>query len=213
MSSESDQSNLRWLRRLPVRWAIGGLLLGTVWGLVSSFLQGSLNNPVGGQMAGLIRLATIIILPLGVLGLIWGYTERAKLDRSAHQGSDNLLLTIRQTVRRQVGKAMLYGLAFGIFVMLFSKVRAFLPWDTADHIAANTSGLLGQAGRSVRAPVHGDQGFRLERSVLLRSFTPAVSAFPERVVGSACASSFSRFARRSLALRPAHSRCHQFVTH
>ena len=41
---------------------------------------------------------------------------------------------------------------------------------------------------------------------------PAMSAFPERVVGSACASSFSRLARRSLALRPAHSRCHQFVT-
>src|SRR5260370_4362253 len=41
---------------------------------------------------------------------------------------------------------------------------------------------------------------------------PAVSAFPERVVGSACASSFSRFAQRSLSLRPAHSRCHQFVT-
>src|SRR6266849_1923147 len=45
--------------------------------------------------------------------------------------------------------------------------------------------------------------------VLLRSLHPAVSAFPERVVGSACASSFSRLARRSLALRPAHSRCHQ----
>src|SRR5713101_6013034 len=43
-------------------------------------------------------------------------------------------------------------------------------------------------------------------------FHPAVSAFPERVIGSACASSFSRLARRSLALRPAHSRCHQFVT-
>src|SRR5215468_8294495 len=41
---------------------------------------------------------------------------------------------------------------------------------------------------------------------------PAVSAFPERVIGSACASSFSRLARRLLALRPAHSRCHQFVT-
>ena len=41
---------------------------------------------------------------------------------------------------------------------------------------------------------------------------PDVSAFPERVVGSACASSFSRLARRSLALRPAHSRCHRFVT-
>src|SRR4051812_49403454 len=48
--------------------------------------------------------------------------------------------------------------------------------------------------------------------VLLRSLHPAVSAFPERVIGSACASSFSRLARRSLALRPAHSRRHQFVT-
>src|ERR1700676_4141642 len=36
---------------------------------------------------------------------------------------------------------------------------------------------------------------------------PTVSAFPERVVGSACASSFSRLARRSLAVPPAHSRC------
>jgi hypothetical protein len=41
---------------------------------------------------------------------------------------------------------------------------------------------------------------------------PVVSAFPDRVFGSACASTFSRFARRSLALRPAHSRCHRFVT-
>src|SRR3984893_10345334 len=41
---------------------------------------------------------------------------------------------------------------------------------------------------------------------------PTVSAFPERVVGSACALSFSRLARRSLALRPAHSRCHLVVT-
>jgi hypothetical protein len=47
---------------------------------------------------------------------------------------------------------------------------------------------------------------------ILRSSTPAISAFPDRVVGSACTSSFSRLARRSLALRPAHSRCHQFVT-
>jgi hypothetical protein len=36
----------------------------------------------------------------------------------------------------------------------------------------------------------------------------AVSAFPDNVVGSACTSSFSRIAQRSLALRPAHSRGH-----
>ena len=37
---------------------------------------------------------------------------------------------------------------------------------------------------------------------------PSVSAFPDSTIGSACTSSFSRFARRSLALRPAHSRSH-----
>jgi hypothetical protein len=45
-----------------------------------------------------------------------------------------------------------------------------------------------------------------------RSAHPAVSAFPEIAVGSACTSSFSRLARRSLALRPAHSRRHLYVT-
>ena len=46
----------------------------------------------------------------------------------------------------------------------------------------------------------------------LRSSHPAVSAFPESAVGSACTSTFSRLARRSLALRPAHSRRHLYVT-
>ena len=42
-----------------------------------------------------------------------------------------------------------------------------------------------------------------------RSSHPAVSAFPDSTIGSACTSSFSRFARRSLTLRPAHSRGHR----
>src|SRR6266446_672884 len=45
-----------------------------------------------------------------------------------------------------------------------------------------------------------------------RSSHPAVSAFPGRVAGSACTSSFSRFAQRLLALRPAHLRGHKLVT-
>ena len=43
-------------------------------------------------------------------------------------------------------------------------------------------------------------------ALLIRS---AISAFPERVVRSACTSSVSRLTQRSLTLRPAHSRCHQ----
>src|SRR5277367_2179448 len=45
--------------------------------------------------------------------------------------------------------------------------------------------------------------------VLVAQNHPSVSAFPHSTIGSACTSSFSRFARRSLALRPAHSRSHQ----
>src|SRR2546423_11236701 len=40
---------------------------------------------------------------------------------------------------------------------------------------------------------------------ILRSSHPAISAFPDMAVGSACTSSFSRLAQRSLALRPANS--------
>ena len=38
-----------------------------------------------------------------------------------------------------------------------------------------------------------------------------VSAFPGMAARSACASSVSRFAQRSLTLRPAHSRCHRIL--
>src|SRR5712691_1686293 len=38
---------------------------------------------------------------------------------------------------------------------------------------------------------------------------PSVSAFPDSTIVSACTSTFSRFAQRLLALRPAHSRSHQ----
>src|SRR5271170_3586322 len=45
--------------------------------------------------------------------------------------------------------------------------------------------------------------------VLVAQNHPSVSAFPDSTIASACTSSFSRFARRLLALRPAHSRSHQ----
>ena len=46
----------------------------------------------------------------------------------------------------------------------------------------------------------------------LRSLTQTYQPAPKGSSASACTSSFSRLARQSLALRPAHSRCHQFVT-
>src|SRR6185437_6160319 len=48
--------------------------------------------------------------------------------------------------------------------------------------------------------------------VFLAHLTQPCQPSPEGVAGSACTSTFSRHARRSLALRPAHSRGHHFVT-
>ena len=51
-----------------------------------------------------------------------------------------------------------------------------------------------------------------QTGVLLALTRPAISAFLGRGTGSACTPTFSRIAQRSLTLRPAHSRGHQFVT-
>ena len=54
--------------------------------------------------------------------------------------------------------------------------------------------------------------YQLRLGEMSENDAQSVSAFPEIAVGSACTSTFSRLARRSLALRPAHSRRHLYVT-
>src|SRR5215469_2644183 len=63
----------------------------------------------------------------------------------------------------------------------------------------------------VRFPcVHAAATTPVQRTGALAAQTyPSVSAFPETTIGSVCTSSFSRIARRSFTLRPAHSRGHQ----
>jgi hypothetical protein len=163
MTDVNDQIASRWINRLPLRWALGGLLLGVVWSAISSYLQGSFKDPAGGLEAGLIRLLVIIVLPLALLGAIWGYSERAKLVRSAHQGAAVLTETMRRTVRRQVGKAMLCGMTFGIFVNLSLRARASLPWDTLDHIATNLSAALGFVLLAI--PIGWVVGYTLKRNL------------------------------------------------
>jgi hypothetical protein len=153
----------RYINRLPLRWAFGGSLLGGVWSAISSYLQGSFKDPAGGLGAGLIRLLVIIVLPLALLGVIWGYSERSKLVRSAHQGSAVLLETISRTVRRQVGKAMLCGMTFGMFVNQLLRARASLPWDTLDHVATNLSASLGFVLLAI--PIGWVVGYTLKRNL------------------------------------------------
>jgi hypothetical protein len=162
----NDQIASRWINRLPLRWALGGLLLGVVWSAISGYLQGSFKNPAGGLEAGLIRLIVIIVLPLALLGAIWGYSERVKLVRSANQGTAILIETIRRTVSRQIGKAMICGIAFGIFVNLSPYPRSALPWDTLEHVAANLSAALGFVLLAI--PIGLVVGYTLKRNLFRR---------------------------------------------
>jgi hypothetical protein len=92
-------------------------------------------------------------------------------------------------------------------------IEELLDWRPFDYFTVST--LLPMPGapkvvmtRAVQERPNGTTHLEM-RIAKPRSLHPAVSAFPDMAVRSACALSFSRFARRSLALRPTHSRCHR----
>jgi predicted PurR-regulated permease PerM len=100
---------------------------------------------VGGQIAALVRIVGMIVVPLGILGLIWGYTERATLERNAKAGLKQFDNALRRYVWRQVGKAISCGLAFGIFTYSLGYVEKFAPWNDLVDVMANILQLLGWA--------------------------------------------------------------------
>ena len=99
-------------------------------------------------------------------------------------------------------------------ILCGAPLGSLMLYDGQQLRAAATRGYPGEYAALVRGGYPAGPFSRLlePRGRTLRSSHPAVSAFPGRGAGSACTSTFSRLARRSLALRPAHSRCHQFVT-
>jgi hypothetical protein len=135
-----DDGAARWIRMLPMRWAFGGFLLGIVWSS-SSWLQGSFSNPVGGQLAGMVRLLLYIILPITVLSFVWGWSERSRLERAAADNRVKLEEAARSTLLWNSGKAIACGAAFGLFTYGLGHVRAFQPWTTEENIVANLKGV------------------------------------------------------------------------
>jgi len=139
-----NEAAASWIRGLPKRWAIGGFVLGLVWSLTSSAFQGSFENPVGGHFAGLIRVLLLIVIPLCVLGFVWGSTERFHLERAA-QSSARFEKAINRYTLRQIGKAMVCGVLFALFTYGIGLFRSFKPWDSEANIGANISSILGFA--------------------------------------------------------------------
>jgi hypothetical protein len=166
--SAMNESGANWVRGLPARWALGGSVLGIVWSLVSSFAQGSFSNPLGGLAAGLSRSLVLIVLPLCVLGFLWGWSEKLTLERCSAEGEDRLKEAIRRSALRQTGKAMMCGIIFGVFTYGLGLFRSFRPWDSDANIKANISSVFAFA--LLAAPVGILVGILSKRNLLRRLF-------------------------------------------
>jgi len=139
-----NEAAASWIRGLPRRWAMGGLVLGLVWSLTSSILQGGFVEPAGGHVAGIVRLLLLIVIPFCVLGFVWGSSERFYLERMA-QSSARFEKAINRYTWRQTGKALLCGVLFAFFTHGLGLFRSFKPWDSETNIAANISSISAYA--------------------------------------------------------------------
>jgi hypothetical protein len=72
-----NEAAARWVRGLPMRWTVGGLVLGLAWALASGAGWGG-SNPVGGYIAGVVRVLWMMVLPLGVLGFFLGMERKTR---------------------------------------------------------------------------------------------------------------------------------------
>jgi hypothetical protein len=91
--------------------------------LVSTALQGGFANPVGGHLAAFVRVFSLFVL----LGFVWGWSERLHLERV--QSSARLEKAINRYALRQIGKAIVCGVLFGLFIYESGLFRSFKPWD------------------------------------------------------------------------------------
>jgi hypothetical protein len=117
-----------------MRWGLGGLVLAFVWSLISSAAQGSFANPAGGLVAGIVRILVGVVLPVGFLGFLWGWSERRRLERVSANGVSQLNVSIRRIVSRQTLKAMMCGIVFGIFFHGLRQFPGFRSFDSTGNL-------------------------------------------------------------------------------
>lgn len=164
--SMMNESARKWVNGLPMRWGLGGFVLGIVWSLVSSLAQGTFAAPSGGLVAGIIRIFLLIVLPLCILGFLWGWSEKLTLQRCSTEGVEQLEKAIRRSALRQTGKAMMCGIIFGVFTYGLGLFRSFRPWDSDANIKANISSVFAFA--LLAAPVGILVGILSKRNLLRR---------------------------------------------
>jgi hypothetical protein len=84
----------------------------------------------------------MMVLPLGVLGFFWGWSERRDLERWSAQSSDKLQKGVNHYYFRQAHKAIVCGVLFGFFTHAVGLFR-WRTSDSVENIVANISAFTG----------------------------------------------------------------------
>jgi hypothetical protein len=131
-----DEAAATWIRRLPWRWGLWGLCAGMIWVFGALAAGGtSLDRMLHPFNAAFLFLQ--LVLPVGLVGLLWGWSERLDFQRRPTESLTRLHGPGGDYVFRQVGK----GTVAGLLLMLLLD----LPAIVAKGAWSGAAGLLGSA--------------------------------------------------------------------
>jgi hypothetical protein len=138
----------KYLKKLPLRGAVAGFLVSAVW-ITPSMFHHAYSRNFDVQPIVFVRILAAFALPLCVLGWLWGWSERLRLQRAIAGSPDQFDQAISGSRGRQIVTGMVCGVAFILFFFGTGFLLSFKPWNTEDNVLSNlteiASGLLGGA--------------------------------------------------------------------
>jgi hypothetical protein len=138
----------KYLRSLPLRGVVAGFIVSGVW-TAPSMLNYAYSGSSHFQPLVVLEVFAVFALPLCVLGCLWGWSERLRLERALATGTDRFDQAIHRTGGRQIVIGMVCGAAFILFTFGTGFLLSFKPWNTADNLISNLTdiggGLIGGA--------------------------------------------------------------------
>jgi hypothetical protein len=148
-----NEALTKYVKGLPLRRLLGGFILAIVWITPAAFQHAYSRNFQIQPMLYLLLFATFV-LPLCALGLLWGWSERLKLERANAMGAEQLDEAIRRTVARNAATGMTCGLAFILVCFGTEFLQTSRTWDNS-FLQENMmgAGLVGGAAVGVFAGI------------------------------------------------------------
>jgi hypothetical protein len=138
----------KYLRSLPYGGVVAGFIVSAVW-TAPSILHYVYSRSFHFQPIVVLEVFAVFAPPLCVLGWLWGWSERLRLERALGTGTDRFDQAIRRTGGRQIVIGMVCGAAFILFTFGTGFLLSFKPWNTEDNFLSSltdiSSGRFGGA--------------------------------------------------------------------